>query len=100
MLISYSGITSTTLICLFISFWFSILVTTLNYMLQHSQYFVDWPRLIAVPGYGDSLLAESSLEKENTVYLPRKFGKQAQRRSSKELSELEKGDQIPLKKIS
>ncbi|KAG2173935.1 hypothetical protein INT44_000048 [Umbelopsis vinacea] len=100
MLISYSGITSTTLICLFIAFWFSLLVTTFHYMLQNSQCYVDWPRLVAVPGQSDSNILKPSAEALTSTYLPRKFGKQAQRRSSKELSALEEGDQIPLKKMS
>jgi phosphatidylinositol 4-phosphatase len=100
MLISYSGITSNTLICLFIAFWFSLLVTTFHYMLQNSQCYVDWPRLVTVPGQPDSDILKPSTQALTSTYLPRKFGKQAQRRSSKELSALEKGDQIPLKKMS
>lgn len=69
-------------------------------MLQNSQFFVDWPRLVPVHGYTDSIAMESPQPIETAVYLPRKFGNQVQRRGSKELSQLEKGDQIPLKKIS
>lgn len=69
-------------------------------MLQNSQCYVDWPKLMPVPGQPDSNKLEPSPQALTSTYLPRKFGKQAQRRSSKELSALEQGDQIPLKKMS
>jgi hypothetical protein len=100
MLFSYSGITYTTLLCLFISFWFSTLVTAVHFMLQNSQYFVDWPRLVPLPGYIDSAVLDASAKAGKNGFLATKLTNQLQRRGSKELSELEQGDKIPLKKIS
>jgi hypothetical protein len=68
---SVSGITSNFVYLLVVSFWFSVIVSGLRYIVQNGAEFVQWPKLVPVV-YKRTEVQEFATQKQPVEEIPLK----------------------------